>query len=431
MCVDDYAFYGTALPSVTLPESLEEIGAYAFAGSSLTSIHIPASVTVQRDFAFAWCGALKNITFGCSSIGPYWFDGCTGLQTLVIPNNITSISSGAFNNCTGLKSVTLPIEQSVFHAFEYCSNVETIQYTVQDTGIMPERSAFSYDSNYYSRTLEYQCGQSVQEIIFDQGVTELADYAFYESSLLADVTLPDTLQKIGSYAFFNCTALSSITMPSSLESIADYAFSQSALTVICPANSYAHTWAVSKGYTVQPICAAHAVALAQNLYETTQGEAIDIPFTLSCAGACGVDVYWADDAQRSDTANGSLSYPADVCGARMIRLWLDGEQDKAVSCRVIVHAKQQMILPGDLTVLGEEAFAGMAAAEILLPEGMSVIAPRAFANCADLVLITIPDSVTLIADDAFEGSANVTILCADGSYAAEYADQMKIACIAR
>ncbi|MBQ7825584.1 MAG: leucine-rich repeat protein, partial [Clostridia bacterium] len=225
--------------------------------------------------------------------------------------------------------------------------------------------------------------------------------------------------------------LSSITMPSSLESIADYAFSQSALTVSCPANSYAHTWAVSKGYTVQPICAAHAVVLAQNLYETTQGEAIDIPFTLSCAGACGMDVYWADDAQRSDTANGSISYPADVCGARTIRLWLDGEQDKAVSCRVIVHAEQQMILPGDLTVLGEEAFAGMAAAEILLPEGMSVIGPRAFANCADLVLITIPDSVTLIADDAFEGSANVTILCADGSYAAEYADQMQIAYIAR
>ena len=78
-------------------------------------------------------------------------------------------------------------------------------------------------------------------------------------------------------------------------------------------------------------------------------------------------------------------------------------------------------MPASATELGEKAFAHIAAVEVLLPESAQSIGPRAFADCANLALITIPDSVTSVASNAFESSDGVVILCSENSFAAQYA----------
>lgn len=57
------------------------------------------------------------------------------------------------------------------------------------------------------------------------------------------------------------------------------------------------------------------------------------------------------------------------------------------------------------------------------------IGSYAFANCAGLRQLEIPDSVTEIADDAFLGSENLVIYCTKDSFALQYAIEQEISCV--
>ena len=77
--------------------------------------------------------------------------------------------------------------------------------------------------------------------------------------------------------------------------------------------------------------------------------------------------------------------------------------------------------PTDLTEIGEEAFAGIAAAAVKLDEDVTAIGSRAFANCLKLCAIYIPAATKTIADDAFTGVKYLVILGEAGSAAETFA----------
>ncbi len=70
--------------------------------------------------------------------------------------------------------------------------------------------------------------------------------------------------------------------------------------------------------------------------------------------------------------------------------------------------RADLVLPGECTAIGPEAFCGSGAQGVRLPEGVRAIGARAFADCPDLIQIYLPTSLTEIAEDAFAG---VTALC--------------------
>ena len=63
----------------------------------------------------------------------------------------------------------------------------------------------------------------VKKLIVGEGITGLADYAFFECFNLADVEIPSTLQTIGEKAFAYCN-IDDIAFPDTLFSIGQYAF---------------------------------------------------------------------------------------------------------------------------------------------------------------------------------------------------------------
>lgn len=71
-----------------------------------------------------------------------------------------------------------------------------------------------------------------------------------------------------------------------------------------------------------------------------------------------------------------------------------------LSWELLVDAIQ---LPDNLKEIGEEAFTGVATKAFVLPEGVTTIGPKAFANCKALEAINLPASLNSIADDIFEG----------------------------
>lgn len=77
-----------------------------------------------------------------------------------------------------------------------------------------------------------------------------------------------------------------------------------------------------------------------------------------------------------------------------------------------------------LKVLERSAFNGCSGLKkVVLPETLLDIGTRAFAYCSRLQSVYIPESVGHISDDAFEGCKDLTICCAAGSYAHEYAQK--------
>ena len=79
------------------------------------------------------------------------------------------------------------------------------------------------------------------------------------------------------------------------------------------------------------------------------------------------------------------------------------------------------VLPAALTTIGEEAFACGAFSYAHLPDGVTRIEKRAFADCPNLRDVDIPESATSIDPTAFAGVTDLTIHGADGSYAEFFA----------
>ena len=153
--IADKAFLNcSGLTSITIPNSVTNIGAFAFDECyGLTSITIPNSVTSISEGAF-FCSGLKDITIpnSVTSIGSYAFYWCEGLTSITIPNSVKAIGDDAFKQCYGLTNLTIG------------NSVATI-------GV----SAFSFCRS------------------------------------LTNVTIPNSVTKIGRYAFYGCDGLTSVT----------------------------------------------------------------------------------------------------------------------------------------------------------------------------------------------------------------------------
>lgn len=78
---------------------------------------------------------------------------------------------------------------------------------------------------------------NLQEVVLQNGVEELGDYAFDDSTNLSRVTIPATLKKIGWCAFASCTSLTSISLPAGLKTLDYKAFNNTGLiSVTVPAS---------------------------------------------------------------------------------------------------------------------------------------------------------------------------------------------------
>ena len=99
---------GTAkyLKEVTIPSTYKNkpvtnVITSGFSNSSLETIIIPNSVTSIGNSAFSNCDSLTSIVIpnSVTSIGNWAFYDCYRLTSIVIPNSVTSIGEWAFNDC--------------------------------------------------------------------------------------------------------------------------------------------------------------------------------------------------------------------------------------------------------------------------------------------------------------------------------------------
>ena len=131
-----------SLKSITIPSSVLSIGDRIFNGcASLEEVVIPASVEHMDGYVFYGCENLKKVEFesgsNLSDLAECTFYGCVNLESLVMPENITSIGFSAFRNCTSLTSIVIPESVTSIGngAFSGCSNLESITILSRDVVI--------------------------------------------------------------------------------------------------------------------------------------------------------------------------------------------------------------------------------------------------------------------------------------------------------
>ena len=186
--------------SVNCYTSDDVIGNYAFSDcSGLTSLILPSNVTSIGYSAFYGCICLTSLTLPSSvtSIGSSAFEGCRSLTSLILPSSVTSIGSSAFSGCSGLTSLTLPSSVTSIdgRAFYGCSSLFGLTLPSSVTSI--GRSAFEACYGLFSLTLP-------------SSVTEIGESAFRGCSGLTSLTLPSSVTSIGKSAFEGCSGLTSI-----------------------------------------------------------------------------------------------------------------------------------------------------------------------------------------------------------------------------
>ena len=203
-----------------IPSYTEHIGRSAFQGAALESVALPEGVTSIEDSAFAHNDRLKEITLpqSLTSIGKTVFFWCAALESIALPDGVTSVGDKAFSTCISLKELALGAEllNAGCGLTEFCVALEKI--TVSENN-----EFFSDEGNCLTRKADSTVIAGCASSKIPAGTEQIGEYAFCGQTQLGAIDFPDGLKKIGNYAF-SCTGLKELKLPRGLQRIGSHAF---------------------------------------------------------------------------------------------------------------------------------------------------------------------------------------------------------------
>ncbi len=184
------------------PDSLPlTIGRYAFYGTNITNIQLPEYVDSIGNEAFAFCQTHKvYLPANLKHIGESAFESCYA-DTISVPCKDAFVGQSAFYNCYNLKHVDYNVTNTpAIHLFHNCNSLQSVNVGA-DVRRLPEE-IFSY------------CPQ-LSKIEFEESELPLTfgSRAFQSSKALAEnFTFPLRTDSIGTSVFGNCL-FNEITIP--------------------------------------------------------------------------------------------------------------------------------------------------------------------------------------------------------------------------
>ena len=352
---------------------------------------------------------------GVTDLQSYTFDGCSALQSVILPKSITCLGYSLFEDCTALKSVTLPeglrtLESSVFSG---CSALEEIRIPSTVTRI--------------SGSVFFRC-TSLKQVVLPEGIPEISNAAFYNCTSLTEVVIPDTVTSIDESAFYNCVALEKITVPGSVITIWARAFygckalKQITFTGHPPAiypDAFATVSATSRypqNYSWQAEdLQNYGGSLTWQSYDNGPGETLP---EILASGDCGTNVRWMLKRDGTLTISGSGAMKRYSSGylpwqnyLGKIRLAVIAEGITSVSSYAFedCFSLETVSIAGSVTAIGSSAFYGCEKlAEAVIPAGVTKLEAHTFGWCSALKSVTLPEGLVSIGNYAFNNCNTIT-----------------------
>ena len=373
---------------VTIPDTVEVVGESAFENNQKVQfVVIPKSVKRLDAYVFWGCNNLEEVVLGkgLTAVDEYSFAGCTGLKQITIPENVQSIDAQAFAGCVNLTDIYIPATVTVIaeDAFLNCDNVtihadegsvaaqfaqklaeqknrdplvtaapvqtptavsrpDTQATTEPVSTATPAPVATPVPGNVLGSTIIVGNHALVMvhpgEEKVQQGYTE--PEAGQETGEEQDITAETENGKIPEWMYYRNQSVSAVTIPEGTTEIGRFAFSRSSLRTVT----------IPEGVTTIDYAA---------FYHCDNLDNVILPDTVNTVGA------------KAFTHTG----------------WMDDFEENSMD---------DFLISGDILV----AYKGNLP-EVVIPDGVRVIAEEAFRNHTELKKVHLPASVTDIGNDAF------------------------------
>ena len=378
------------LKKVSIGNEVTAIGESAFKDcSGLTSIEIPESVTSIGAAAFEGCSALKEVILAVSSttlsLEDNTFSG-TAIESLYLGRNI----SGSFKNWIELKELTIGSRLTTIDksTFEGCIGLTTVRIANNVRWIetlnfyyIPSFSEFIVDKgNYYI--------SSIDGVLFDITGTTLLAFPRCKSG---SYKIPDGVTKIKESAFRNCNGLTSLEIPSSVTSIGVWAFKDcSTLKDLIISDSNTALTGEDSNFnesSLETIYLGRDINISfsgqSNLEELTIGSKVTAINESAFAGCTGLTSLIIPDNVTS------INSKAFIGCTKISNITLGkGLKQIGYSAFSTCTAVTTIDIPDSVSILGDYAFAFCNGLHtITLGCGLKEIGRSAFENCTDLKTI--------------------------------------------
>ncbi len=216
-----------ATPEVITPEEVVRLAADGTYGELSYSVNEDSTVTITDCDTAAVNVTVPDTIDGMAvvGIGEWAFYACTGLESVSIPEGVTSIGDYTFYNCTSLKSVSLPasLTEVGSWAFYGCESMERVYISDLTEYLTIEFVDDNSYPTYYGADI-YVNNEPLTELVIPEGIAEIPPYVFNGCTSLKSVVLPEGVTSIGDRAFFDCTGLESVSIPEGVTSIGERVF---------------------------------------------------------------------------------------------------------------------------------------------------------------------------------------------------------------
>lgn len=189
------------IPSEINGTPVTTIGNAAFRDSSVTSVTIPDSVTEIGSNAFAGCTNLTSVTYGGD-----W-------SNLTIQSGNPAVQDAA--NAPLFDFEFIPPDNTAVIVTNYKYNGAAADVTIPSRYQGKPVTTIGHAAFFNS---------AVTSVTIPDSVTSISDEAFINCPKLTNISIPNSVTYIGFSAFSSCTSLKSITLPSSLSFISGALF---------------------------------------------------------------------------------------------------------------------------------------------------------------------------------------------------------------
>ncbi|HHT83753.1 MAG TPA: leucine-rich repeat protein [Clostridiales bacterium] len=405
----------------------------------------------------------------------------TEIVSVTVPHSIVEIGEGAFKGCSSIKEMSLPFvgknreiksdKEAVFgHIFGRSETLSLMPYT------FTQQYAFNSFSFYYvplslqyveitdARALSHGAFTNLSNIIkitLNEGLEEIADFAFMGCRNLGSVYLPHTVKKVGADAFESCPRVKIFCQASSMPSgwavtwnedhapvywnidIDDIIEKDDLQYLLTDENKLSLINCISVAEEVSApskVYGLEVVAVKQNAFlNNDKILSLTLPDTVKememfavkdCPKLTSLSLPFAG---KSDNSSGNFGYifgannhlsnksfvPQNIKKVEIRKaqlkscafmdcsyieeIVLPSQMDAVADSAFINCSKLQAIeLPKGLTKIGDNAFAGcVSLTELSLPSSVNEIGKYAFSGCEKLSSINIPQGITVIKEYAF------------------------------
>ena len=400
------SFSSNSILALALPDSVTSIGSSSFAGNNISSLIIPGSIEKIEDYTFV-SNNISSLVLneGIKSIGNASFS-TNSIKSLKLPDSLTSLDLSFGGNAleeldTGGGSIDIEVGT-------FSSSQDSLKKLILGNNNSNVEQVMGQNAFYNFSVLT--------DVTINGNIKSISRNAFNNDLKLTTVTLSPKIETIDEYAFSRCTALKNLVLPDNLKTINSYAFSGSAL---------------------ENVTIPDAV--------TYIGEAAfsNVPFTTLNIGNSVVDIDNGafKGSSKLDTVtipDSTESIGTEILGGRTINVLNIGDGIQSIEAPMFINvtvttinigknsSKSQTIegfalnssqlkgvenvnIYGSVKTIGSDAFSEMSVKKVTLAEGITTIERNVFQG-NNIESVILPSTLTTIGERAFAANPNLSVI---------------------